>query len=365
MKKVLVVVKTLAVGGVASVIFSYYSVLYSSELIHIDFAAGNPIEERYKKIIKNGNSQLYILPERDKNLIRYIIHLIKILRAGKYEAIHVHGNSSLIFPELIAAIIANVKIRIAHCHNTSCEHNFIAKMANPLFHLLYTDRVACGEMAGEWMFQNRNFIVLKNGIDLENAIFSKEKRAQVRQNLGVENKLVIGHVGAFNYQKNHELLIEIFREIVNKNKSAMLLLVGKGENLNKIRELVEEYGLTDNVIFYGESENVLSLMQAMDVFILPSRFEGLPCVLIEAQALGLPCIVSSTVSIEAKMSEKYKVMLINDNAAKWAEKAIETAIPDDLRYEICEKNHKRLKENGYDINASAKELEKIYLKKIE
>ena len=84
----------------------------------------------------------------------------------------------------------------------------------------------------------------------------------------------------------------------------MLLLVGKGENLNKIRELVEEYGLTDNVIFYGESENVLSLMQAMDVFILPSRFEGLPCVLIEAQALGLPCIVSSTVSIEAKNVRK-------------------------------------------------------------
>lgn len=97
------------------------------------------------------------------------------MRAGKYEAIHVHGNSSLIFPELIAAIIANVKIRIAHCHNTSCEHNFIAKVANPLFHLLYTDRVACGEMAGEWMFQNRNFIVLKNGIDLENAIFLRRR----------------------------------------------------------------------------------------------------------------------------------------------------------------------------------------------
>ena len=363
MKKVLVVVKTLATSGVASVIFSYYSVLNSSELLHIDFAAGNPIEERYKKIIRDGKSQLYVLPERDKNLLKYIMYLTKVLRDEKYEVIHVHGNSSLIFPELIAAKIANVKTRIAHCHNTTCDHNFMAKVANPLFHLLYTDRVACGEKAGKWMFQERNFTILKNGIELENAFFSKEKRTRVRQSLGVGDRLLIGHVGGFNYQKNHEFLIEVFREIVKKNKNAMLLLVGKGEHADKIRELVEEYGLTDDVIFYGESNDVLSLMQAMDVFILPSRFEGLPCVLIEAQALGLPCIVSDAVGDEAKMSEKYKVMSIDDMAAKWAEEAIEMVIPDKMRYEICRQNHKQLKENGYDINASAKELEQIYLKR--
>lgn len=357
-KKVLIVVKSLALSGVANVIFTYYSVLSKNEEIHMDFAAGNPIEKKYRSIISNGSSNLYVLPEKNKNLITYIRALASIIRNGKYEVVHVHGNSALIFPELLAAKIGKAKIRIAHSHNTTCKFPFMESLARPLFHVLYTERLACSTEAGKWMFKDRKFTIMKNGIHLDNFEFCNDIREKIRKELNCENSLVLGNVGGFNVRKNHEFLIEVFREFAKENTNAKLLLVGVGENEKVIKKLVNDYKLTEKVIFYGFSENVPALMMAMDVFILTSKFEGLPCVLIEAQALGLPCIVSDRVSKEAQISDAYRVCkLTNDSCKKWCEAITSFTVN---RTYLCLKNKEKLKENGYDIRICASKLLEKY-----
>ena len=288
------------------------------------------------------------------------MQIANIVRREKYDVVHVHGNSAMITPDLLGAKIGGARKIIAHSHNTTCNSPLINSALKPIFYHLYTDALACGKDAGKWMFGKRPFVVMKNGVFLEEYLFNDSIRNRVRKELNINNRYVIGHVGNFNYQKNHDLLIEVFNKYHNQNKESVLLLVGDGENRMKIEKKVSEMGLEKSVIFYGVSDHVSDLLMAMDCFVLSSRFEGLPCVLIEAQATGLPCIVSDKVSKESKMSDAFDFAKIDD-LMDWTNK-IENMRQATVRSELCKKNTISLRKHGYDISMAANMLAAIYRK---
>ena len=357
MKKILTVVKGLGINGISNVIFTYYRNLDNNKF-KMDFATVLDVHDKYRKEIEYNNSQLHLISDRDKNPIKYIIELSKIIKENEYEIVHIHGNSSMIILELIAAILGGARLRIAHSHNTECSNNRLSVILRPVLNLLCNFRIACGIEAGKWMFGNKEFVTLKNGIDMSQYEFIEETRKKIRSELGINNELVVGHIGTFNFQKNHEKLIDIFTKVLDKDRTIKLLLIGDGEKKESIETKIKELKIEKNVILYGISDNVNELIQAIDIFVLPSRFEGLPCVLIEAQALGTPCIVSSNVSKESKFGENVQYIDLDKSSELWAEKILDIDI--DNRYEKSKITKKILQSKGYDIRKAIEELETVY-----
>ena len=216
-------------------------------------------------------------------------------------------------------------------------------------------KFACGEAAGKWLFGNSNDVyVIKNGIQVKDFLFSEEIRNKVRTELKIQDKFVVGNVARFNLQKNHLFLLDIFNCIAKKKKNAVLLLVGDGEEKDNILKKSNELGILDKVIFLGIRKDVCNILQAVDVFVFPSLYEGLPVSLIEAQASGLKMYISDTITREVNVTNSIEYLSLSESAETWA----------DI---ICSSDYTRncdisgIKENGYDAIDSAKKLEKMYL----
>ena len=185
-----------------------------------------------------------------------------------------------------------------------------------------------------------------------------KKRNEIRQKLNIESKIVISNVGRFTTQKNHTFLIDIFNEIYKKNNNAVLMLIGNGEKEDEIKKKVEKLGIQNSVLFMGHRDDVNELMQAMDVFVMPSIYEGLPVVGIEAQAAGLPCFMSKDViTDEVKIAENVKFISLDDNAEKWADEILSSDL-------TRKDNEIALKKAGYFIEDMVKELTEQYKVKI-
>ena len=219
-------------------------------------------------------------------------------------------------------------------------------------------RIACSTEAGKWLFRNNKFTVIKNGINLENYRFNYETRKKYRSMFKAsDDTLILGHVGRFTYQKNHQYLIKVLKRYTEYNSNVILLLAGTGELEQEVRDLVNKLDLSQKVIFLGTREDINGLMQCMDVFLLPSYHEGLPVVGIEAQTAGLPCILSDNISKETKMTENVVFTPISDeNVDAWCRNI-------DLfsKREIVRKDgYQSVKDNGYDIQDVIKQVENIY-----
>ena len=225
-----------------------------------------------------------------------------------------------------------------------------------------THLLMCGEESGKWLYGEKNksrFIMLNNAIDAASYTYDLSKRVELRRQLGLADELVIGHVGRFNPQKNHPFLLDIFAALLKKEPNAVLLLVGGGEGMSKMQEKAQELGIAEHVHFLGVRSDVTDLMQAMDVFVFPSLYEGLGIALIEAQAAGLPCVVSDTIPHEAYLTDLVDSESLSAPAEKWAEKILaKRAIPRaDRRAEIAA--------HGFDITTEAVKLQEFYLKAYE
>ena len=279
----------------------------------------------------------------------------------EYKVIHVHQDclSSAI---LKVAAQHNVPVRVAHSHSANQDKNlkypiklwykrFIPQYATNLF--------ACGKDSGDWMFGGAPFQIINNAIDVEAYAYNPTKRQEMRRQLGLENELTIGHVGRFNQPKNHPFLLDIFAALLQREPNAVLLLVGGGEDMLKIQAKAQMLGIAERVRFLGVRSDVADLMQAMDVFVFPSLYEGLGIALIEAQAAGLPCVVSDTIPQEAYLTDLVDSESLSAPAEKWAEKILaKRAIPrTDRRAEIAA--------HGFDITTEAVKLQEFYLKAYE
>lgn len=327
-------------------------------------AVHNNDAETVKAFEKLG-CRIAVLPERRERTDKYFWALVRELKAEKPDIVHIHGSSAVMTMELLAAKIAGVKSRIVHSRNTKADQAVADKLLRPLFYCLYTDALACGEDAGKWLFGNRPFTVIHNGKDFTQFTYNQALRERMRGREQLEGQIVVGHVGRFGYQKNHEFLLRVFAEFLKKHGNAVLYLMGEGGLKEAEEKHARDLGMEQNVRFVGTVTNVAERLQGMDIMVFPSRFEGLPNVVLEWQAEGLPCLISDAITKECAPSDLVEFASIEDEPQIWAEKMEQMLCRFTDREGQAKRGTQALKENGYDIADAAKQLEKIYLKLAE
>ena len=354
--RVLHVVTHMNRGGLETMIMNYYRQIDRTK-IQFDFLTHRDGNKDYDDEIRRLGGIIYHLPPLnpfDKK--GYLKKLDEFFRVhSEYQIVHSHLDCMSAYP-LRAAEKYGVPVRIAHSHNTSQERNlkYLIKLySKSLIPKYATELFACSEAAGKWMFGNQKFIVMKNAIDCNKYLYNYEISKQVRKELGIENKLIIGHVGRFNAQKNHKFLIDIFGQIYTQNPEAVLLLVGEGVLMDEIKQKVKERKLEEAVKFLGVRADVERIMQAMDVFVFPSLYEGLPVTLIEAQAVGLPCIVSNKITKEISIASNIVFLDLTLGAAQWAEECLKNSQREENACDL-------VKNTGFDIKKNAVWLVQYY-----
>ena len=355
--KVAMVTNHFGITGIGTVMMNYCMAL-DKKKYDLTILAGQPISEKYEKECLENGIHLVALPSRHGNPKSHYIALWKALRAGHYDIAHDHGSSSMMAIELTIAKLAGVKNRIAHSHNSTCPNMKVHKLLNRYFRTVYTKALACGQLAGNWLFGEDNFEVLPNGFHTDDFAFSKKNRDAIRSALGLENKLLIGHIGRINEQKNQEYLLDVFKEVAAIRGDAILLIVGTGPDEEKIKTRVKEHPYRNRIILYGETDNPTALYSAMEIFVFPSRYEGLPVVLLEAQISGLPCVVSDKVTREVDLGD-INWQSIDDDPKQWAKAVVENRRQSNQeRLFYKEKHLSQIRK--YNIACSVKQLDKIY-----
>ena len=259
---------------------------------------------------------------------------------------------------LKAAKKSGIPVRIAHSHNTSIDKDFKYPLKQYFRHRIpsvATDYCACGKEAGKFLFGDKDFTFIPNAIEIQNFTFNEKVRVNKRNELGIHDEYVIGHVGRLSYQKNHKFLIRIFSAFVNQYPNSILLLIGVGEKEEEIKNQVKELGLENKVKFLGSRSDVNELYQAMDVFVMPSLFEGVPVVGIEAQFSDLPCVFSTRVPSEVRFNSKTKFIDLDASIDQWVEEIIKT------KNQARKSDSEELKNSIYDIKRAKNILEDYYL----
>lgn len=351
-------------GGVEAVVMNYYRHIDRTK-IQFDFICDEDSTNiPYDEIEKLGGRVIIVPPYQ--HIFSYLKSLKKIFKDNKYKIVHSHINALSVFP-LCAAKCAGIPTRIAHSHSTSNKKEWkktlIKNILRPFSKVFATDYMCCSEFAGRWLFGNKAYdegkvYLLNNAIDVEKFSYNEETRKLKRKELEIsDDTFVIGHIGRFVAQKNHTFLIDIFNEVHKEKENSVLLLVGQGPLENAIKEKVNKLGLENAVKFLGQREDVSELYQAFDVFLLPSLYEGLGMVLIEAQCAGLPCVASTEVPNVAKISELVDFVELNDSTFNWTKQILEGK---KLKRDCFKKI---VVDNGYSIEKENDKLRQYYLEK--
>lgn len=290
--------------------------------------------------------------------MQYIVDIFKIIHRYRYDIIHVHGNSCTMAIELFAGKVAKCQIRIAHGHNTACVHKRMHELLRPLFERTCTDRIACSEEAGKWLFRGKKFDILENAIDLSKYQFDRLKAESIRNQLKIkEDEIVLGHIGIFNKQKNQSFVLKVFHALYQEDQKYKLLFIGQGEMESMVKKEAEELQLQENIIFYGVTDDVPEILSAMDIFIFPSLHEGLGIAAVEAQLMGLPCVMSDQVPDEAVISPNCRKLSLNKPLEEWCD-----VVASYTAY-IGERNNHGLtmsKIKRFDIDRQVIKLEEMY-----
>jgi Glycosyltransferase len=364
MKKVLMVAGRMNRGGLEAMLMGFFRNV-DREKVTFDFMVNYEEEGFYDREIKALGGKIYIMPRLNpKNIFRYVSGLNRFFKEhkGEYDVVHGHLTSVGIL-YLTIAKWHGVKTTAIHAHYTDTVGNHYALLERLMLLPLRfcTDYFfACSDKAAKFCYGKNivtkpNYKLIKNGVDIDKYKFNSDLRMKKRQELGIAEKYTILNVGRFETQKNHVFLMQIMKELHEKEKDAVLILVGSGSLEEKIKALAKDYGLDEYVLFTGDRSDVNELLLAADVFVLPSLFEGLPVVGIEAQTSGIPCLFSDTVTTEIDITGNCKFLPIDDSD-KW----VKTILKD--------KNIQRtdtsqlVQSAGYDIKEQAKWLEDFYLK---
>jgi glycosyltransferase involved in cell wall biosynthesis len=350
MIRVLQVVGSLGYAGVEAVVMRYYRNIDKNQ-IQFDFITCSPTKQRYDDEIVELGGKIYRLPSRSKKPFSYINNLKKIIQENNYSIVHIQQNSASMAMDAFVAKQCGVKTIIGHSHNTSCHVLWQHYLFKPFVNSLITNRFACSKEAGEWVFGNRQGVqIINNALDIDRYYFDEEIRNTYRKEFNLQDKYVIGFVGRLEKQKNVGRLIEIFKKIRNEN--SILLIIGDGSEKNELLDKSKEF--KDRILFLGKRDDVEKLMSVMDVFVLPSLYEGLPLVLIEAQAAGLSCVRSSSIPSGADITDRVYAVDLKDSDEKWADVILNVKQFD--RTTVKE----QIQKSGYDIKIEAKKLEEFY-----
>lgn len=356
--RILQVVPAMEAGGLESFIMNVYRHI-NRQQVQFDFLYHYSRPCFFDDEIEALGGHIHRSTVReDNNLPRYFKAMDQLFSEHpEYHILHGHYTGFAVFYNR-AAKKHGLPVRIVHSHNTQTEKSLTGLLDSALSSFCKGDAThlfACGQQAGTALFGNKPFEVYPNGVDLSKFAFNASLRQQTRQKFSIPEKaLLYGHVGRFTQQKNHGLLLDIFACLAQKQPEAMLLLAGEGPLEANAKEMARGLGLESRVIFAGVQRDTSALYSAFDCFLLPSLFEGLPVVIVEAQASGLPCFVSSTVSPEAKLTEGLHFLPLENSAENWA-----TAI---AALPLARANNRQaLLDAGYDISTTAQRLTEFYL----
>ncbi len=350
-------------GGVEAVVMNYYRNIDRTK-VQFDFLCDKDSTNIPYQEIEQLGGKVILIPPYQK-IFSYQKELKKILKENHYPIVHSHINTLSIFP-LRVAKKAKIPVRIAHSHSTTnkkeWKKNLLKLMLKPFSKVYATNYFCCSALAGSWLFGQKEYnkksvYLLNNAINLERFKYDKHTREEIRKELHIkEDTLVIGHIGRFVTQKNHTFLLDIFNEIHKQNNNSILLLAGSGPLQEKIRCKSIDLHLEDNIIFLNQRNDANRLYQAFDIFLLPSLYEGLPVVGIEAQASGLLCILSSSMTRETKILNTTEIISLEESPKYWADITLK-------KYQSFKRKDttKELSASGFNIKEEAIKLENKYL----
>lgn len=303
--RVLVVTTNMNRGGLETFTMNVYRALDRSR-VQLDFLLHRPTRSAYDDEIEALGGRIYRIRRQNPLDLRYWAVLDEFFAGHPYKAVWVQLDCMSAEP-LAAAAKHGAAVRVAHSHSSRQDKDLkypLKILCKPFIKRYATDLFACGEEAGRWMFGTDDFKVVRNCIDVNAYAFDPIVRLEVRQELGIaEGTLVVGHVGRFDAVKNHAFLLDTFAELLKRQPGAVLLLAGDGPLRPEMEMKAEELGIAESVMFLGIRSDVPRLMQAMDCFVMPSLYEGLPMVLVEAQAAGLPCLISDVIPYDCDIED--------------------------------------------------------------
>ena len=364
MLRVLHSVSNMARAGIETMLMNYYREIDRSQ-IQFDFLANKPAPGEYEEEIRSMGGRIFVSPGLNPlHYPQYKRYMADLLH-GNPDIIIVHAhNEAMGYYALQSAKDAGVRVRIAHAHSTRIIQDYkypLKLICKQLLPGAATDYWSCGREAGIYYYGEKRWnasgFILRNAIDVSRFAFQPEVRERLRQVNGLENCFVIGHVGRFNVEKNHIRLMDILAEIAEAIPDTRLALIGTGELEQAVKEKARAVGVQDKTLFLGQMADVSGWYQAMDCFVLPSLFEGLPVVGIEAQAAGLPCFFSDRVTDEILLSPEARRISLQADDAEWAREIIAA------RQSEVNRNQGKdvVRQAGYDIHEEAQKLQEIYL----
>lgn len=358
MIRVLQVVNNMHRAGLETMLMNYYRNIDRTK-IQFDFLTHRPEKGDYDDEIISMGGKVYYAPRLyPQNYLQYFKWMKKFFNEHpEYKIVHSHIDTMSAFP-LLAAKLNNIPIRIAHSHTSKLDRDlkfpikYLAKLIVPYVANHY---FSCGEVAGKFLYGNKKFEIIRNAIDVEKYKFNNKVREKKRKELNLNNEFVIGHVGRYCYIKNQSFIIDIFNEILKERPNSKLLLIGSGPDEELLRQKVNKLNLNNNVIFLINRSDVDELYQVMDAFVMPSLFEGVPLVAVEAQANGLKCFLSDKISEEVFLTKNIEKISLGQKDEEWKEKILNS------EYERQEEIPEELFQKGYDIKRSMQELIKKYI----
>lgn len=361
-KRILIIGLTERIGGVET--FIYNTIKFSNkdkyEYDYLVHGANECVFQREIEEFYGNNEHIFFIRKYKADPIGCLKDLYHFYKEhGKtYNFVHLQtGATSEVLYLFPFCLFFKFKT-IIHSHNGNGYSPKVNKLFRPIVNMVAYKRLACSAVAAEWLFGKKGNTaqIINNGIDVVKFSFNNGDRCRIRKEYGLSDEFVIGHIGRFSEQKNHKFLLEIFAEIKKQCPKAILMLVGVGELQKEVRNYCKQISVQDSVIFCGKQMDTHAYYSTFDAFLMPSLYEGLPIVGIEAQSEGLPCFFSSNISEQIKITDNVKVLSLQDSIKKWAECILE------IRKKISnrEKYAKEIMEKGYSIQGTVRELEKVY-----
>lgn len=355
MIRILQCVNNMHRAGLETMLMNYYRNI-DRDKFQFDFLVHRQERSDYDDEIERMGGRIFRAPRLyPQNYPAYFAYMKRFFREHpEYRIIHSHIDTMSFLP-LLAGKMAGVPVRIAHSHSTSLDRDAKYPLKQ-LFRLglgsVATHYFSCGQAAGEFLFRGSDFQLIPNAIDADAFRYSEAVRRAKRQELELEDKLVLGHVGRLTAVKNHEFLLAVFAQVLQAEPNSVLLLAGTGELEQKIRSTADSLGISEHVRFLGNRSDVSALYQAMDVFVMPSLYEGLPLVGVEAQFAGLPCALSDRISREVRFAENCCFLSLDQSPEIWAHRIIQLGRAGRITHPVdCQK---------YDMKYARRILEACY-----
>ncbi|MBZ6001564.1 glycosyltransferase [Leuconostoc gelidum] len=340
-------------NGMSAMIMNYYQ-KFNHDEVKVDFLVNKRMDDGFKEIIRENGDNIFIFKNRNKHPLSYMKYLKLIAQKNNYDIVYVHGNSATMAAEEFSLRNVDTKI-IVHAHGETTDHPLLNRVLHPYFKKHYTAAFAASEAAGNFLFNNKSFKVIRNGIDGKSFAFNEASRKLLRKKLNLEDSNVVLQVGAFTKQKNHIFTIAMIKKLVENKPNTKLLLAGDGPLKKEIEILVSNLKLNNNVIFLGEVSNLLELYSASDYLIFPSSWEPFGIVALEGQMSGLPVFVSNVFSKSVAVTENitYIPLIVNE----W----VDVISNSKLRGHLPTQNLLlSLQNTGYDIQDNANYLIRLF-----